>query len=640
MLRRHIDANSLGAAITVLLCVAASAAAGDASERRRAAGDRQATAPKVEQTRAGKIVADGQVFNSWRDYAASEFFHQEGMRCGMRDTFQAGAGLRDGSGDCSLYSTNPDPAYDPAVIKYRVPVVVHVIQNSSGSGAITQAQVRSQMEILNEDSLALLGSNGEYGTDIQIEFYLATEDPEGNPTNGITYSTNDTWFNDGGQYWESLAWDTARYLNIYTNTASGYLGYAYIPNSGNLVGSAYDRVVILWEAFGAEAPIGPPYDLGRTLTHEVGHYLGLWHTFDNGCGSLASCYTTGDLICDTEPQGLPTGGCSDAHYCGDPDPIHNYMGYSDDPCMNNFTLEQARRMRCTLESYRPDLYEIADAVCGDGAMEPGEECDDGNTTPGDGCDEACQFEHDCGDGTLEPGEDCDDGNVAPGDGCDENCELEPVCGNGIIEAGEQCDDGNTLPGDGCGENCQAETECGNGILELGEQCDDGNTAPGDGCDEGCQHEPGDCCDEGQAPGCAHPAIEMCVCAKDPFCCETAWDQICVAEVVEFGCGSCTLPPDCLSDADCDDYDVCTNNSCDMGYCHITPALYGDVNLDGVVDIRDILCSLDSFTGDAGGCDEEDADISAGGGCGSDGAIDLFDIFAVLDAFSGLDACCQ
>ena len=174
--------------------------------------------------------------------------------------------------DCAYRFTNPSEEYDPSVVKYRIPVVVHVIRRDDGvTGHVPESMIRSQIDILNEDYLALVGTNGANGTDIQIEFYLATEDPAGNPTTGITYSDNSTWFSDGGSYWTSLAWDTHRYMNVYTNNASGALGY--VPNlpQGGVVGSSSDRVVILWSAFGRDAPIGPPYDPGRTLTHEVGH---------------------------------------------------------------------------------------------------------------------------------------------------------------------------------------------------------------------------------------------------------------------------------------------------------------------------------------------------------------------------------
>jgi hypothetical protein len=170
-------------------------------------------------------------------------------------------------------------------------------------------------------------------------------------------------------------------------------------------------VVIYWSTFGRNAPYGPPYDLGRTTTHEVGHYLGLWHPFDNGCGTATApgCYTSGDRICDTNRESTPNFDCPDRFTCaGDtaPDPIENYMDYTDDVCMTEFTPEQARRMRCSLEFYRPNLYEIVSAAtCNDGILNQGEaRIDCGG--PCAAC--ACTSNATCSDGAYCSGtETCD-----------------------------------------------------------------------------------------------------------------------------------------------------------------------------------------------------------------------------------------
>lgn len=496
----------------------------------------KSTPARLHARADGTIEAHGKTFNDWGEYYRSDEFRLQGRRCGTQSS-GPGTELGGSSGDCTFSLTNPAAVYDPTVATYQIPIVVHVIRQNDGvTGHISEAMVQSQILILSEDFQAIAGTNGANGTDVRIEFVLASTDPGGNPTNGITYSNNTTWYNDGGSYWDSLAWDTSEYMNVYTNSAGGALGY--VPNlpQGGISGSNSDRVVVYWEAFGLNAPIGPPFDLGRTLTHEVGHYLGLEHTFSGGCGSAAACFTTGDLICDTLPEAAPTNGCSDSGSCGDPDPIDNYMDYSDDFCMEMFTPEQSRRMRCSLEHYRPDVYQVIDAVCGNGVIEFGEECDDGNATPGDGCDDLCQLEHTCGDGTTEPGEECDDGNVTPGDGCDENCMNEPVCGNGVIEAGEDCEPPGTPT---CDANCQRIPMCGDGILDQGEECDDGNGTSGDGCDASCVLEGNNCCDDTHGAGCNNPTIESCVCAQDAFCCDTDWDGLCVTNVETLGCGSCS-----------------------------------------------------------------------------------------------------
>jgi hypothetical protein len=287
-------------------------------------------------------------------------------KCGTpaRDLSFTG-GPNDGPSDCAYSSNNPLAVYAPTFV-YDIPVVVHVIQHSNGDGYISPTMVQSQIDILNEDFLALTGTNGAPGTDCQVRFSLATTDPGGSSTTGITYSVDNNWFNDNGSYWNSLGWDTDRYMNIYTNDASGYLGYVPDLPQGGIVGQSNDRIVVYWESFGRNSPYGAPYDQGRTATHEVGHYLGLYHTFDGGCASTSGCNSNGDLICDTNPESGPNWDCpSNPSSCGSSDPVHNYMDYTDDLCMWEFTQEQARRMRCTLEFWRPDLWTVG-AACGVG----------------------------------------------------------------------------------------------------------------------------------------------------------------------------------------------------------------------------------------------------------------------------------
>jgi Pregnancy-associated plasma protein-A len=312
-----------------------------------------------------EIIADGHTFNSWNDLYQSGYYNFEDTHCKTVPFMDDGAVFRGGSNDCSFGNTNVEAQYDPSVGVYRIPVVVHLIQSSNGTGFVPDSRVFSQIEILNEDFQAIAGSNGAPGNNAQIEFYLATEDPDGNPTTGITRSTNTTWFNDGGQYYNSLAWDTNRYLNIYTNNGGGALGYVPDLPQGGIVGSSSDRVVILYSTFGRNAPFSP-FNLGRTVTHEVGHYLGLYHTFSGGCGT-SNCSTSGDRVCDTNPESSPTFGCpGNRNSCGGQAPFHNYMDYSDDICMNQFTPDQNNRMRCTLINYRPDLFSIA----GEGSCSP------------------------------------------------------------------------------------------------------------------------------------------------------------------------------------------------------------------------------------------------------------------------------
>ncbi|MDF1808724.1 MAG: zinc metalloprotease [Phycisphaerales bacterium] len=320
--------------------------------------DQSVDTPSFYVVSDNEIIVDGHTYNSWQELYDSGYYNIEDNRCGTTPFVVPDDNFARGGNDCSFNRTNVLPQYDPSVERYRIPVVVHIIQTSGGTGAMPDSRVHSQIEILNEDFQALAGSNGAPGNDAQIEFYLATEDENGNPTTGITRSTNNTWYNDGGAYYNTLAWDTNRYLNIYTNNGGGALGYVPDLPQGGIAGSNSDRVVILQTTFGRNAPFSP-FNLGRTVTHEVGHYLGLFHTFNGGC---TNSYTGGDRIVDTNGESSPTFGCPGSRSsCGGPAPFHNYMDYSDDICMNQFTVEQNNRMRCSLLNYRPDLYEVVNA---------------------------------------------------------------------------------------------------------------------------------------------------------------------------------------------------------------------------------------------------------------------------------------
>jgi len=402
----------------------------------------------------GLIHAGGVEYQNWTDYVQSDYFKEHGLRCGAQ--IIAGDDLRGSPTDCSYNNTNPSGDYDPSVARYRIPVVVHVIESTSGEGHLSESQVQSQIDILNEDYLALPGTNGQNSTDAEIEFYLATEDPGGNPTNGITYSVNNTWFNDSGTYYNSLAWDTSRYLNIYTNSASGALGYVPDLPQGGIAGNNADRVVILYSAFGRNSPLSP-YNQGRTATHEVGHYLGLYHTFES-CGSASSCYTSGDRICDTNPQSSPNYNCFSGGTCGYTDDFRNFMDYTADLCMNHFTNEQVHRMRCSLEFYRSLLYDIGSPCGGDGECDDGdpcngtEWCDNGICRPGtitdcnaneidDACDIASGFSQDCDGNGIPDSCDIADGTFADcnGNGVPDVCDIasgfsQDCNGNGIPDS--------------------------------------------------------------------------------------------------------------------------------------------------------------------------------------------------------------
>ena len=291
----------------------------------------------------GTVRIDGFIFKSLSEYVSSDYFRIMGKRClikgrGERPHIEAS------TADCTLSRTNIQNEYWPSNT-YTIPIVFHVISKTDGTGNIADQRIYDQVDVLNEDYRATSGTPGSQGFDTMIQFELAA----------ITRTTNNTWHNDQNesQYKQALGWDQDNYLNVYVNSASGYLGYAYLPQEW--AGDNRDGVVVLYETVGGRDNKDAPalYDQGRTLVHEVGHYLGLLHTFEgNGC---YTGYTAGDLIADTNSENTEHYGCSQTSTCGTLDPIHNYMNYTDDYCMWKFTSEQANRAVCSLVNYRPDL---------------------------------------------------------------------------------------------------------------------------------------------------------------------------------------------------------------------------------------------------------------------------------------------
>ena len=286
---------------------------------------------------------------------------------------------------------NNQSLYNPNQI-ITIPVVFNVIHNGEyiGQGRnISDEKIQEQLDILNED---YSGSSGE--TDTKIRFCLAEKDVFGFETSGVNrYFSNQSSYDIGfncifqngnlvnytfnsqtdfliKSNRDQLRFPPSVYLNVWTtdllecglNTLLGYSSFPYgvvIPgNQENLI----DGIVVDYEHFGNNDNTGSE---GKTLTHEIGHYLGIFHTFEGGC-SVGSCESTGDMICDTEP--VPNSAnnlgndydqvtCMGIDCSEQPsDAVQNYMDYAHDSCMKRFTEGQKQRMRDMLFLLRPSMY--------------------------------------------------------------------------------------------------------------------------------------------------------------------------------------------------------------------------------------------------------------------------------------------
>jgi hypothetical protein len=234
----------------------------------------------------------------------------------------------------------------------RVPVAFHVIRKNStlAGGNVPRSQIEEQITVLN-DAFA----------DAGFRFVLSK----------VTRTTKVSWFhlpytNGYGEprYFRGSSKEIAmkkalhtgdsETLNLYSaDLGKRLLGYAWLPadfsgDNGTPLPRFYDGVVLAFQSLpgGAYRPIG--YGEGDTGTHEVGHWLGLYHTFDNGCTE------PGDYIDDTPFEAVPAFECDERDTCPQPgtDPITNFMDYTDDLCMNHFTDDQNERMRVQWEAYR------------------------------------------------------------------------------------------------------------------------------------------------------------------------------------------------------------------------------------------------------------------------------------------------
>ena len=271
----------------------------------------------------------------------------------------------------------------PRTTVARISVVVHVLHRVDAEN-ISDAQVQSQIDVLNADFRA---RNPDIDTvpeafsarvgDPLVEFALATEDPEGRASTGITRTATRrrTFEGDIAELDEAIkvasgavAWPSNRYLNFWVcSLGAGLLGYAQFPGGP----AERDGVVILNTAFGATGTVGAPFDRGRTATHEVGHWLNLLHIWgDDDLGCRGS-----DSVADTPNQAGSNGGCPtfprvSCRNGPHGDMFMNYMDYTDDACMVLFTRGQVSRMHAALDGPRASLVAPDEGEAGERLLEP------------------------------------------------------------------------------------------------------------------------------------------------------------------------------------------------------------------------------------------------------------------------------
>ncbi len=268
-----------------------------------------------------------------------------------------------------------------------IPVVVHVVWKNKAD-SISEAQVHSQIEALNRD-FRLLNGNEEIipevyrsrKVDMEIEFCLANIAPDGTPTNGITYTKTDVdlvgatrrifYTAQGGHD----AWNTIDYLNVWVGQLEGTAGIASFPGQDI---PEEDGIRISPKRFGTIGTVEAPYDQGKTLTHEIGHYFNLFHLWGGQacdqldeicCANLEDNCPCDDEVMDTPAlsstffQQCPTGNILE---CGNLAMYMNFMTFADDACMAFFTEGQKLRVWATLNGPRRGL--LNSPGCGDSTV--------------------------------------------------------------------------------------------------------------------------------------------------------------------------------------------------------------------------------------------------------------------------------
>ena len=439
-----------------------------------------------------------------------------------------------------------------------IPMAVHFqgVNNPDQSCLIALAQ--SQIDILNADYQAQNSDVSQFNnvsgnypgvtpTDACIKFCLADKNhPSGSGlTNGQPAVTFNAFTGDFNAAW-------ANYINIFVRPNTGVLGYSPLGGAGN-----GDGVVIDAAAFGSGAGCGSispeaPYNLGRTLTHELGHYLLLDHLWGNGgCGS-------DDGIADTPSQNEPNYGCPSANTssCGSIDLHMNYMDYTNDACMYMFSNQQAVTMNNYVTANFQSLISNASNVCS------------GSNTGGTDTD---------GDGIVDTQDNCpntpnvDQADV-DGDGIGDACDdpqPQDTDGDGVVDTQDNCPntpnaDQADIDGDGVGDACddpQPQDTDGDGVVDTQDNCPtthnpDQTDSDGDGI--------GDACDSSGTSDCNHYEVTLNA-TLDSYPEEFAWTMK-VADTGELVASGDSYTSQELTES------ICLENGC---YIFEATDAYGD-----------------------------------------------------------------
>ena len=297
----------------------------------------------------GKIVApDGVVFESHKD------FLDAGRKCKTRHAddieieevnkkiakeraARNGGGGQDGGSD--------DSTEGARLATVTIPVYFHVVSTAGGTGNIPDSSLDAQIAAMNEH---YSGGDGPVyraaAAKMSFTFVRA----------GVTRTVNDSWYNAGlgsaaeAQMKNALRVGTADDLNFYTTGGGGYLGWATFPNEYT-TRPKMDGVICYWATLPGSNYA--PFNEGDTGTHEAGHWLGLYHTFQGGCQG------SGDGVADTPAErtnvfGCPTKNLDTCKQNAGLDPYENFMDYTDDPCMYKFSLGQSDRADSMWLTYR------------------------------------------------------------------------------------------------------------------------------------------------------------------------------------------------------------------------------------------------------------------------------------------------